>query len=176
MSVLKLIAGSGRSGTTWVLDALAVANKLRPVFEPLNPWASAIGEKFAHRALAPEDPHPDLLEYFLGVCAGKHQRLWTQYRRQPRWLFPPRAKLASVSDVANLMHVWQKFLGEVPRLAQCRPGRAARQVHLVQPDAWMAVSKPPLRRRIDRQAPRRGHRVGVAQCLEHEFCCRPVHG
>jgi len=40
MHGMKLIAGSGRSGTTWVLDALADANDLRPVFEPLHPMVS----------------------------------------------------------------------------------------------------------------------------------------
>ena len=37
MNDLLIIAGSGRSGTTWVLDAVAEANQLRTKFEPLGP-------------------------------------------------------------------------------------------------------------------------------------------
>lgn len=117
MKALKMIAGSGRSGTTWVLDALAIENGLRPVFEPLNPWASAIGERFAHRAIGPEDRHPELLEFYREVCAGKRQRLWTQYRRQRRWLLPPPSRLKSFNDGAELLRAWKKFLGEAPHLA-----------------------------------------------------------
>ena len=32
-----IVAGSGRSGTTWVLDAIAETNNLRTIYEPLNP-------------------------------------------------------------------------------------------------------------------------------------------
>jgi hypothetical protein len=118
MAGLKFVAGSGRSGTTWVLDALAIANGLRPVFEPLNPWASPTGERYAHRAIAPGDRHPELLEFFLDVCAGRGQRLWTQYRRQPRWLFPPPSRLRSIDDASRLWRAWLKFLGEVPQLTR----------------------------------------------------------
>jgi hypothetical protein len=33
----RVVAGYGRSGTTWVQDVLAISNELRPVFEPLHP-------------------------------------------------------------------------------------------------------------------------------------------
>jgi hypothetical protein len=112
-----MIAGSGRSGTTWVLDALAFANRLRPVFEPLNPYVSRVGSTYAHRAISVEEKHPELLEFFRGACAGREARLWTQYRQQRRWLLPPFDRLRSREDFARLWKVWEKFLSEAPRLA-----------------------------------------------------------
>jgi hypothetical protein len=50
---IRIIAGSGRSGTTWVLDALAEANALRPVFEPLHPLAIPQARPFAYRYYRP---------------------------------------------------------------------------------------------------------------------------
>jgi hypothetical protein len=55
------------------------------------------------------------------VCAGKRDPLWTAYRRQANWLFPPPAKLASRSELATVYRHSQKFLTEFPTL------RAARQ-------------------------------------------------
>lgn len=117
MPAMRLIAGSGRSGTTWVLDALAAANQLRPVFEPLNPYASKIGSQYAHRALAPGDQHPELRKFFEDVCAGHRERLWTQYRRQWRWLFPPPARVKTLAGVSLLRRRWVKFVAEAPALA-----------------------------------------------------------
>jgi len=117
MPGMRLIAGSGRSGTTWVLDALATANKMRPVFEPLHPKVSKIGERYGHRALAPDELHPELKRFLEDVCAGHQKRLWTQYRCQRHFLVPSPGELRTITDVANLGHRWGKFLKEVPGLA-----------------------------------------------------------
>lgn len=117
MSQLRLIAGSGRSGTTWVQDALALANGLRPVFEPLHPHVSMIGKTFAHRALAPENEQPELSTFLRAVCDGREIRLWTKYRCQRRWLFPPFDELWSFDDATHVYRRWRKFLGEMPQFA-----------------------------------------------------------
>lgn len=116
MPGMRLIAGAGRSGTTWVQDALADANDLRPVFEPLHPWVSDIGAKYAHRALSADEDHPDLRQFMIDVCAGQRDQLWTRYRRQRRLLFPPPGKLASRDRLAVLYRYWEKFLKELPEL------------------------------------------------------------
>jgi hypothetical protein len=113
-----MIAGSGRSGTTWVLDALAVANDLRPVFEPLNPYASRVGSIYAHRAIAADEQHPELLSFYRRACAGREARLWTQFRQQRRWLLPAFTRLRCRDDVARFWKTWEKFLLEAPRLAR----------------------------------------------------------
>ncbi len=116
MTEIRFIAGSGRSGTTWILDALASANKLRPVFEPLHPYLSEVGREYAHRALSADEDHPRLREFLLSVCAGRGPRLWTQYRQQRRWLVPPAERFWSKSDAGRTKRHWVKFLREMPRM------------------------------------------------------------
>ncbi len=116
MPGMRLIAGSGRSGTTWVQDALADANDLRPVFEPLHPWVSDFGVKYAHRALSADEDHPDLRQFMIDVCTGRRDRLWTRYRHQYRLLFPPLGKLASREGLATTYRLWAQFLRELPGL------------------------------------------------------------
>lgn len=117
MPGMRLIAGSGRSGTTWVQDALASANGLRPVFEPLHPLVSEIGERYAYRALAADDDCPELQRFITEVCAGRRNKLWTKYRRHRHWLLPPLDELKTMDGAIRLYRRWGKFLGELPRLA-----------------------------------------------------------
>ncbi len=113
----RFIAGSGRSGTTWVLDTLARANKLRPVFEPLHPRVSKMGKKFAHRALSSDEAHPELKRFLGDVCAGHRERLWSQYRCQGHFLIPSISEIRTYAGLAGLAHRWGKFLGEAPGFA-----------------------------------------------------------
>lgn len=117
MHGIRLIAGSGRSGTTWVLDALAEANGLRPVFEPLNPSISDIGARYAYRALAADDEHPDLERFLTDVCEGRRHKWWTQYRRPNDRLIPPLSKLTSMKGLKLEYHRWKKFLEDQPTLS-----------------------------------------------------------
>ena len=114
---MRLIAGSGRSGTTWIQDALATANGLRPVFEPLHPHVSEIGDRYAHRAIASDHDEPELRQFLEEVCAGRRHVLWTTYRRQVRWLFPPPAEFWSKHDAGRVWRHWGKFLKDFPMLA-----------------------------------------------------------
>ena len=123
MTQMRLIAGSGRSGTTWVQDALATANGLRPVFEPLHPDVSAVGKRYAHRALAPDESHPELRRFLEGVCFGRNQSLWTTYRKQRRWLFPPREKFSTLHDASRVYRHWRKLLADIPSLTRMSRGR-----------------------------------------------------
>jgi hypothetical protein len=113
----RLIAGSGRSGTTWLQDALAAANGLRPVFEPLHPRVSSIGAEYAHRAVRADESHPELVQFLADVIAGNRERFWTQYRCQRRFVVPGRDDLRSYSTVRALAHRWGKFLSEAPGFA-----------------------------------------------------------
>jgi hypothetical protein len=100
-----------------VLDALAKANRLRPVFEPLNPWASRIGFEYAHRALLPGDVQEELQEYLVAVFAGKQNRLWTKFRQQRQWIIPWKARLESGPDVARFGRRTMRLVREAPGLA-----------------------------------------------------------
>ena len=123
MTHMRLIAGSGRSGTTWVQDALATANGLRPVFEPLHPAVSAVGKQYAYRTLAPDESHPELRRFLEDVCFGRNHTLWTTYRRQLRWLFPPREKFSTWGDASRVYRHWKKFLGDIPSLMRMSRGQ-----------------------------------------------------
>ena len=46
-----IIAGSGRSGTTWILDVIAESNNLRTVFEPLQPYGVPEAQSYGYRYL-----------------------------------------------------------------------------------------------------------------------------
>jgi len=123
MTRIRLIAGSGRSGTTWVQDALATANGLRPIFEPLHPGVSPIGERFAFRALSPDESHPELLRFLEEVCFRQSHALWTRYRRQRRWLFPPRERFSTFTDATRVYRTWKMFLKDIPWLTRLARGQ-----------------------------------------------------
>jgi len=118
MSAIRFISGSGRSGTTWIQDSLASANGLRPVFEPLHPYLSDVGNEYAHRALAADEDHPALKQFLVRAAAGRGPRLWTQYRQQLRWLFPPPDEFWSKRDAGRTKRHWSKFLREAPKLTR----------------------------------------------------------
>ena len=124
MTGLRMIAGSGRSGTTWVQDALADANELRPIFEPLHPWVSEVGNRYAHRTLRPGESHPELLQFLTDTCAGRGPQLWARYRRHPNWLFPPVGSLTTREGLGRLYRAWTKFVAEFPTLYRASKRRA----------------------------------------------------
>ena len=114
---MRLIAGSGRSGTTWVQDVLAEANHLRPVFEPLHPYVSEIGDRYAYRAFSREDDVPELERFLADACAGRRHSLWMRYRQQRFWLLPSRAQIRKPQELRRTVRRWSRFLSDVPRLA-----------------------------------------------------------
>jgi len=82
----RVIAGSGRSGTTWLLDQLATANGLRPIFEPLHPAGPADIQDLAGRYLRPDHEAPHLEQAMRRVLVGEHVGLWANARVVPRSL------------------------------------------------------------------------------------------
>lgn len=90
----RVIAGTGRSGTTWVLDSIAEANDLRTVFEPLHPAGLADAKRFASRYVPPDTEWPELERFMGRVLSGRFLGLWPDLRvRQDRLfdLSEPRA-------------------------------------------------------------------------------------
>jgi hypothetical protein len=107
---MRVVAGSGRSGTTWVLDCLADANDLRPVFEPLKPEVSEAGRRHAHRLIEPGDSHPDLEAYLELVQRRNYRSLWTTYRGVPERLLPGIGFLSSIAGLRLFHQRWSRFL------------------------------------------------------------------
>ena len=82
-----IIAGSGRSGTTWVLDAIARANNLRTIFEPLHPIGVPHAKPFANRYVRDHADEPDLKLFIDKVFSGTLNSLWANYRLRPDRLY-----------------------------------------------------------------------------------------
>lgn len=78
-----IISGSGRSGTTWVQDALAAANDMRTVFEPMHPVGVKQAAKFAYRQLEANEQEPQLEAFMDKVFDGSLRSLWANYRLRP---------------------------------------------------------------------------------------------
>jgi len=78
--VIRILAGSARSGTTWLLDALADANGLRTFFEPLHPGAMPEAAPFAYHYVAPEVEWPELELFLRELLSGRGTRAWPDLR------------------------------------------------------------------------------------------------
>lgn len=107
--MLRLIVGSGRSGTTWLLDVLADANGLRPVFEPLNTDTSTVGRKSAYAYLSRDFECDALKGLFSAAANGALNSIWTDYRFKPNRLHLERKHLRSPNELKALMHRWKEL-------------------------------------------------------------------
>ena len=107
----RLILGSGRSGTTWVLDCLADANNLRPIFEPLHPLESALGARYAYDVMASGDQDETLSRHFHELAAGRIRSRWIDYRGPRNLIFPKAARFFGEPGYAKRwLRRWQKYI------------------------------------------------------------------
>jgi hypothetical protein len=97
------LAGSGRSGTTWVSDIINYKNEYRYVFEPFHPDKVEICKHFEHRQyLRPEDRREEFLRPARTIFSGELRSRWAD-RFHSR--FVVRRRL--IKDIrANLMLGW----------------------------------------------------------------------
>ena len=100
-NIPRIVAGYGRSGTTWVLDVLAQANGLRTIFEPLHPQAIARAAPHAHQYLGRHDEDESLKALFEHFLFGDVHSIWADYRIRTGWLNPRLEKLRSWKDVKS---------------------------------------------------------------------------
>lgn len=105
-----MIAGSGRSGTTWVLDSIAEPNGLRTVFEPLHSQAVSGASPYANCYVPPNFENKALKEFIELVFSGKLQSIWANYRIRPDRIKP------SASIFSNLLET-KKFINQYKKLA-----------------------------------------------------------
>lgn len=102
-----IIAGSARSGTTWILDALAEVNQLRTVFEPLHPQAGKQASDYAHRYMPRGARASSLEKYFDKTFTGEFRSIWTDYRIRPALLQPTRERFSSPGNLYALYTEWR---------------------------------------------------------------------
>jgi hypothetical protein len=68
-----LVLGSGRSGTTWLAEALARSTRSRLIFEPFHPiWTP--GPEQLHLFLAPQDVGPDMQALVERTLSGRTRK------------------------------------------------------------------------------------------------------
>src|SRR5581483_3526144 len=80
-----LIAGSGRSGTTWLSNLVNYKNEYRDVFEPFHPGYVPAAQPFSYnRYLRPADPHPELVAAAKPLLDGSFQNGWTARNNRRR--------------------------------------------------------------------------------------------
>lgn len=105
----SLIFGSGRSGTTWVQDAVASTNNIATVFEPLHPRCVPGARRFAN-AFVPPDKENQLLQDFIGpFLSGDRKNAWTSVRAHPDMLLPPRDRLTNLRTLRDLRAYYVKL-------------------------------------------------------------------
>lgn len=113
-STAIILAGSGRSGTTWLEEILCGLPGIQPIFEPLHPRFNLEvrrltgietrqlenQEAFLHAwYLAPDDEQPAWTALLENVLSGRLRNHWTDQER--RTYFPDRYLVKEIR--ANLM-------------------------------------------------------------------------
>jgi sulfotransferase family protein len=99
------LAGSGRSGTTWVSEIIDYRNAYRLVFEPFHPGKVDICENFGRKQyLRPDDRREEYLEPARKILTGGFRSSWTdRFNRK----FVARRRL--IKDIrANLLLGWMR--------------------------------------------------------------------
>ena len=72
------LAGSGRSGTTWLSEVINHDNEYRYVFEPFYPDKVAVCKNFRRKQyLRPEDQREEFLGPARAILSGRVRSLWT---------------------------------------------------------------------------------------------------
>ncbi len=115
-----IIAGSGRSGTTWVLDVLARTFRLRPIFEPLHPNAVKGAKAYAWRYVPPGTDIPGMDAFFRAIFTGDLSSCWTDFRFHPGELVDPPDFFRRPDSAKLLVHRWIHALGQFRTYAPLR--------------------------------------------------------
>lgn len=71
------LAGTGRSGTTWVTNIINYRNNYRYIFEPFNPYRVKICQNFKYRQyLRPNNRGRDFLNPAFAILTGRVKGVW----------------------------------------------------------------------------------------------------
>ncbi|WP_273887996.1 sulfotransferase family protein [Rubrobacter naiadicus] len=97
------VAGSGRSGTTWLAEALCARGGCRLIFEPFCPWRVGTVHHFSSKQyLRPDDARPEYLDPARAIVTGRIRDRWTDRLHKS---FVARRRV--IKDIrANLLLGW----------------------------------------------------------------------
>lgn len=113
-----LLAGNGRSGTTWIAELLNFDNSYRMIFEPLLASQVPLCKPFVDQQyLRPEDDDSTFLEPMEIIVSGRLRNRWSDHlNRQP---FPRRRLIKEIR--ANLLLRWlRSHFPEIPLIMLLR--------------------------------------------------------
>lgn len=97
------LAGTGRSGGTWVSEILNQRNEYRFIFEPFHPKRTPWMQRFGERPyMRPTAENPEFLDLARRIVTGRIRHAWTE-RFNRRFLTGRRL---IKEDYANLMMGW----------------------------------------------------------------------
>ncbi len=117
-----IVAGSGRSGTTWVAELLAAMDGGKIVFEPFHAKVP-IGNMFAHSYLRPGEQCEPLKRFWLVCLNGQMRHRWVRHIQQGENPTGPSVIVKAIR--ANLMLAWVRSVyPTVPVLYLIRDPRA----------------------------------------------------
>jgi hypothetical protein len=113
-----MIAGTARSGTTWLADIIASQRPCRIMFEPFHSQlVSAFGAFHYFHYMRPTESNPELLSYCRRIFTGDIRHSWID--RQVEHLFPQYRLIKEIR--ANLFLKWlNDTFPEVPLLLLVR--------------------------------------------------------
>ncbi|MBI5962798.1 MAG: sulfotransferase domain-containing protein [Chloroflexi bacterium] len=124
-----ILAGSGRSGTTWLGDLISAIAKAQQIFEPLAPlqnplvrdltgWELNTPNVSYIRAfyLAADNPSETWKKHWLDILTGNYRTYWTDANRQ--FIFPGCYLVKEV--YANLMlgYLYKHFASKIVHLVR----------------------------------------------------------
>jgi hypothetical protein len=109
-----LVAGSARSGTTWLADVIASHGKRRIMFEPFNPNLVPEYSKFNYfHYMRPEEYDQDLYEFCNKVFTGNIRNAWID--REVRVIHPQGRVIKCIRSTLMLKWLDVQF-PEVPKI------------------------------------------------------------
>ncbi|MDN4479043.1 hypothetical protein QQX10_12760 [Demequina sp. SYSU T00039] len=103
----RLLIGSGRSGTTWLLQEMTRLTAARPVFEPFHPIDVPRSSEVVPRGYLPRDAEAPALErHVADVLGGGFRAPWTEQCNPAPYLHRYRGRV--VKEVHT--HLWAGWL------------------------------------------------------------------
>jgi hypothetical protein len=116
-----ILAGSGRSGTTWVMDMLSSDTGIQPIYEPLNPvWIPEVRritdwnrERLLPRSfyLRPGVNNPAWKDFLFRVLTGQVRCGWTDVQRVS--FFPNKFLVKFVRANLMLGFIYDEFHSKI---------------------------------------------------------------
>lgn len=119
----KLVVGTGRSGTTWLMEVLGSDPRTLPVFEPLHGWrtpASELRSIGGFHALGREDHHPELETYLRRVFRGRMLNRWAVRDASVRQILGAERAVAKMIRMCAAVGWFEATFPHIPVVAVVR--------------------------------------------------------